>query len=125
MTQIAADAMGLSMQDVEFRLGDSSLPQAPLEGGSATVSSVGSAVQRACAGLRQKLLDAVQQSPASPFTGANLETVEFVDGQLRLKSGEHAVPLRDIVQVSGAFEAEASVTPDGKRDAWATERKSG
>lgn len=120
MTQIAADAMGLSMAEVEFRLGDSSLPQAPLEGGSATVSSVGSAVQRACAGLRQKLLDAVQQSPASPFTGANLETVEFVDGQLRLKSGEHAVPLRDIVQVSGALEAEASVKPDEKRDAWAT-----
>ena len=46
--------------------------------------------------------------------------MEFVDGQLRLKSGEHAVPLRDIVQVSGALEAEASVKPDEKRDGWAT-----
>ncbi|MFP5340948.1 MAG: xanthine dehydrogenase family protein molybdopterin-binding subunit, partial [Gammaproteobacteria bacterium] len=58
MTQIAAAAMGLPMDRVEFRLGDSSLSQAPLEGGSFTVSSVGSAVQQACEALRQKFLDA-------------------------------------------------------------------
>jgi len=78
------------------------------------------AMTQIAADLRQKLLDAVQQSPASPFTGASLDAVEFVDGQLRLKTGEHAVALRDIVQVSGALDAEASVKPDEKRDAWAT-----
>src|SRR3546814_20254835 len=107
MTQIAADAMGLSMQDVEFRLGDSSLPPAPLEGGSATVSSVGSAVQRACAGLRKKLLDAVQQSTAAPFTGSKLETVAFAAAQLGLKCGAHAVPLRDIAPFIAAWAAKA------------------
>ncbi|WP_313024693.1 xanthine dehydrogenase family protein molybdopterin-binding subunit [Pseudomonas lopnurensis] len=120
MTQIAADAMGLPMADVEFRLGDSSLPQAPLEGGSATVSSVGSAVQRACAGLRQKLLDAAQQSPASPFTGASPDAVEFIGGRMCLKATQHAVELKRIVEVSGALESEAHVEPGEQRQQWAT-----
>ena len=48
MTQIAADALGLPIEDVTFKLGDSSLPKSPVEGGSWTAPSVGSAVQAAC-----------------------------------------------------------------------------
>ena len=113
MTQIAAAAM--------FRLGDSSLPQAPLEGGSATVSSVGSAVQQACAALRAKVLDAVQQFPGSPFTGASLEDVVFIDGRLLLKSDPKVhIELGEVVRSSGTMAAEASVEPGEKRKEWAT-----
>lgn len=48
MTQIAADTLGLPMDAVEFKLGDSSLPMSPIEGGSWTASSVGSAVKAVC-----------------------------------------------------------------------------
>lgn len=120
MTQIAAAAMGLPMAVVAFRLGDSSLSQAPLEGGSATVSSVGSAVQQACAALQQKLLDAAQQSPASPFTGASLREVAFAGGRMRLRGTGHAVDLAEIVKVSGALAAEAHVEPGEQRKQWAT-----
>jgi xanthine dehydrogenase YagR molybdenum-binding subunit len=48
MTQIAAETLGLPIDRVTFTLGDSSLPSAPPEGGSFTVSSVGSAVKAAC-----------------------------------------------------------------------------
>lgn len=121
MTQIAAAAMGLPLERVEFRLGDSNLSQAPLEGGSATVSSVGSAVQQACEGLRQKILDAAQQSPVSPFTGAKLDDVEFVEGQMRLKaSPAHSVEIEQIVAVSGVLEAEVRVKPGEKRNAYST-----
>ncbi len=51
MTQIAAQASGVAVDDVNFLLGDSSLPTAPLQGGSFTVSSVGTAVQQACEAL--------------------------------------------------------------------------
>ena len=44
-TQIAADCMGLALEAVEFILGDTSLPEAPLQGGSFTVASVGTAVK--------------------------------------------------------------------------------
>lgn len=121
MTQIAAAATGMPMERVEFRLGDSSLSQAPLEGGSATVSSVGSALQQACEALCQKLLDAAQQSPVSPFTGAKLEDVEFADGQMRLKaSPETAVALEQVVAVSGVLEAEVGLKPGEKRNGYST-----
>ena len=39
MTQIAAETLGLPLEQVTFELGDSSFPNAPLEGGSFTASS--------------------------------------------------------------------------------------
>ncbi|QJD57696.1 xanthine dehydrogenase family protein molybdopterin-binding subunit [Pseudomonas sp. gcc21] len=121
MTQIAASALGLPMERVDFQLGDSSLSTAPLEGGSATVSSVGSAVQQACAGLKQKLLDAVQQMPASAFAGARLEDVEFVDGNMTLKADpQQSIELQAIISAVGEQEAEANVEPGEERDNYAT-----
>ncbi|MBC8651563.1 xanthine dehydrogenase family protein molybdopterin-binding subunit [Pseudomonas sp. MTM4] len=121
MTQIAAAAMGLPMERVEFRLGDSNLSQAPLEGGSATVSSVGSAVQQACEALCQKILDTAQQTPVSPFTGAKLDDVEFVDGQMRLKAAPaHSVEIEQVVAVTGVLEAEVSIEPGEKRNEYST-----
>lgn len=121
MTQIAAAAIGLPMERVEFRLGDSSLSQAPLEGGSATVSSVGSAVQQACEALCQKILDTAQQTPVSPFTGAKLDDVEFVDGQMRLKAAPaHSVAIEQVVAVTGVLEAEVSIKPGEKRNEYST-----
>lgn len=70
MTQIAADAAGMAPEEVRFQLGDSALPKAPLQGGSFTVSSVGSAVRLACLRLRQALVAharaAIRSWPAPP-----------------------------------------------------------
>src|SRR5262249_6838395 len=45
MTQIAAEMLGVPIEHVAAKLGDSSLPHAPVEGGSFTTSSVGCAIQ--------------------------------------------------------------------------------
>lgn len=55
MVIIAADTLGLAAEQISFELGDSSLPPAPMQGGSATVSSVGTAVREACLMLRAHL----------------------------------------------------------------------
>jgi xanthine dehydrogenase YagR molybdenum-binding subunit len=55
MTLIAADILGIPADRITFELGDSSFPVAPTQGGSQTVSSVGSAVHDVCIALRQKL----------------------------------------------------------------------
>ena len=39
MAQVAADMLGLPLDNVTVRLGDSTLPQAPVEGGSWTAAS--------------------------------------------------------------------------------------
>ena len=70
LTQIAAERLGLPLQDVTFQLGDSSLPKAPVEGGSFTAATVGSAVHAVCGKLREKLFALAQKIDGSPLPGA-------------------------------------------------------
>ncbi|WP_448698523.1 xanthine dehydrogenase family protein molybdopterin-binding subunit [Mucilaginibacter sp. AW1-3] len=57
MTLIAADALGLPPEKITFELGNSSFPQAGQQGGSSTVSSVGSAVHDVSLALKKKLME--------------------------------------------------------------------
>lgn len=99
MSQLAAETLGLPLEDVTFKLGDSSLPEAPLEGGSWTVSSVGSAVKQVCEAVGEKLLKLSRKLKDSPFATASLDEVVFADGELRLKSDpSKALPLIKIMQ---------------------------
>ncbi|ASU32581.1 xanthine dehydrogenase family protein molybdopterin-binding subunit [Mucilaginibacter xinganensis] len=53
MVAIAAEVMGIPAERIRFEMGDSSLPQAPSQGGSATTATVGSAVFQACTDLKE------------------------------------------------------------------------
>jgi xanthine dehydrogenase YagR molybdenum-binding subunit len=55
LTQIAADALEVSLDEVRVELGDSALPTAPLAGGSMGTASWGSAVVKACRELRARI----------------------------------------------------------------------
>jgi xanthine dehydrogenase YagR molybdenum-binding subunit len=55
MTQIAADALKVSMEQVHVDIGDSDLPPAPIAGGSSGTASWGTAVFKACRELRSEL----------------------------------------------------------------------
>ncbi len=81
MTQIAADIMGLPLADVAFELGDSSLPTSPIEGGSWTVSTVGSAVKLACDQLCESL---VKLLPKGALADAARAELLFRDGAIAL-----------------------------------------
>lgn len=85
MATIAAEALGLPLEMVAFQLGDSTLPVAPVEGGSSHVATVGSAVQGACEKLKKSLFKLASQLPESPFAGARLADVEFAAGHIRLR----------------------------------------
>ena len=67
LAQIGAETLGLTLGKVEIRIGDSDLPACPVEGGSWTGASAGSAVMQACEGLRQQLLRRAQKIKASPL----------------------------------------------------------
>lgn len=85
MAMIAAEAMGLPLERVTFQLGDSTLPVAPVEGGSSHVATVGSAVAGVCDKLRLTLLRYAQADAESPFRDKRLKDVEFAGGVMRLK----------------------------------------
>jgi xanthine dehydrogenase YagR molybdenum-binding subunit len=85
MTQIAADALGLPVARVKFDLGDSRMPPAPVEGGSMTVASVGSAVHEAALAARHKVLALASGDDGSPLHKAEADGVGATDGRLFLK----------------------------------------
>jgi xanthine dehydrogenase YagR molybdenum-binding subunit len=86
MTQIAADALGLPVAKVRFELGDTKLPPAPVEGGSMTVASVGSAVQGAALAARSRVLELARGDDGSPLYLARADQVDAADGRLFLKA---------------------------------------
>ncbi len=55
MSLIASKLMGIPVSKITFELGDSSLPPAPSQGGSATLSTVGSAVNDVCVALKNEI----------------------------------------------------------------------
>ncbi|MEU4767568.1 xanthine dehydrogenase family protein molybdopterin-binding subunit [Actinosynnema sp. NPDC023794] len=85
MTQVAADALGMTMSTVRFELGDSTLPPVPPHGGSQTMASVGSAVQNACDQLRQQAITLAVTDERSPLHGVEPEDVIVRDGHMRVK----------------------------------------
>lgn len=62
LTQIAADALGAPRERVVVKLGDSALPFNPIQGGSWTAATSGSAVQAACDKLKKKILLRAKQT---------------------------------------------------------------
>lgn len=81
MVQIAADATGIDVKKIKFLLGESEYPEAPRQGGSSTVSTVGSAVNDVCRNLQQKLGEmAIANIPA--FKNLKAENIQHEDGRL-------------------------------------------
>ncbi len=113
LTQIAADAVGLAMEEVTVALGDSSLPASPVQGGSWTAASAGSAVAAACKSLCEKLFKQAGKIEGSPLAGAAIEDVVFTGGNIAMRAdAARSVSLSDAVAASGGqVEAEESAGP--------------
>jgi xanthine dehydrogenase YagR molybdenum-binding subunit len=114
MTQIAAEIMGLPLDRVTAKLGDSSLPASPVEGGSWTAASLGSAVQTVCLGLREAVLKQARGMEGSPFAHAGNEDIVFAHGRIALKSDpSRSVSLSEIAAAAkdGTIEHEGSEKP--------------
>jgi len=80
MTQIAADAIGMTPNQVTFRLGDTEFPETPVSGGSQTAASTGSAVKLAGQALREKLVQMAINDAASPLHSLGANDVSIDSG---------------------------------------------
>ncbi|SEB15713.1 xanthine dehydrogenase family protein molybdopterin-binding subunit [Paraburkholderia sartisoli] len=118
MTQVAADAMGFSPDAIRFALGDSSLPQAPVSGGSQSVASVSPAVRDAATQVRDKLVAMALADPASPVHGATPDEVTVENGWIiSMKDAARRDPAGAILARAGGqpIEAQASVKPGDEK----------
>ena len=114
MAQLAAGMLGMPLENVTAKLGDSALPNAPVEGGSFTASSVGAAIHDACRAVQKDLLGFALKIKGSPLAGAKLDDVVFADGKIRHKADAgRVVSLADAMRAGNAerIEKEASATP--------------
>ncbi|HTJ12655.1 MAG TPA: xanthine dehydrogenase family protein molybdopterin-binding subunit [Dinghuibacter sp.] len=89
MTLIASDLLGLPVEKITFELGNSAYPMAPTQGGSSTVSSVGSAVHDACLAFRKKCYELAGQ-PGDSTTPIDYTTL------LR----QHNLPYLEVTEAS-------------------------
>jgi xanthine dehydrogenase YagR molybdenum-binding subunit len=111
MTQVAADALGLSPAQIRFQLGRSDFPPTPPHGGSMTMASVGSAVQAACLAARGQAIDRAIADERSALRGASADAVDVREGRISLRSdGSQGQTYAELVALGGGqpIEAEAS-----------------
>lgn len=86
ITQVAADALGVSMERVRFELGDSRLPSTVVSGGSMAAGTVSSSVYLAVQDVWQKLIKITVLDAQSPLYRAQPTDVELVKGRMQLKA---------------------------------------
>jgi xanthine dehydrogenase YagR molybdenum-binding subunit len=82
MAQTAAQGLAIDPKLVEVKLGDSTLPKAPVSGGSQSAASVLPAIQDAAAQLVLKLADLAVNDAQSPLHGLATTDVHAMGGGL-------------------------------------------
>lgn len=90
MAILGAETLGLPIEHVEAKLGDTDLPMAPLEGGSWTVSSVGTAVSEACTEVARRVFKLARKINGSPLSHAGFDDVVFANRRIALRSDPSA-----------------------------------
>ncbi|MFC6203442.1 molybdopterin cofactor-binding domain-containing protein [Psychrobacter urativorans] len=90
-SQIAADLLGLPIDHIEMRLGDTSLPPAVGSGGSMGAASSGSSIYLACQQLREMLAEKV---------GLYADTIQLDNGYVK-QAGEHEATVTEATIEAG------------------------
>jgi xanthine dehydrogenase YagR molybdenum-binding subunit len=108
LAQIAADGLGLDLDQVEFRSGTSDLPDAGIAGGSAHTATAGTAIHNAGAAVIQKLADLATGDERSPLFGAGNAGVIARGGRLFRRDDEtRSDGFADILTRAGLAEIDA------------------
>ncbi|RWP46227.1 xanthine dehydrogenase family protein molybdopterin-binding subunit [Mesorhizobium sp.] len=111
--QMAAERLGVDIDKVSVEMGDSTLPPAPVSGGSISTASVCSAVLKACDAIREKLFTAAV-GEGGPLAGSGNAMLEMEKEAVVTDSGKSA-RLSDVFKAMqiGALEEYAEFAPKG------------
>jgi xanthine dehydrogenase YagR molybdenum-binding subunit len=117
MAQVAADMLGLPLDNITIKLGDSSLPQSPVEGGSWIAASVANGIATTAADIRDELLRLAKQVPDSPLAKAAPGDVVLTDGKLASKSDPaRSISITDVMRHSAVDRIEREKTTNPADD---------
>ncbi len=116
LAQLASQKTGVPLDKVEVALGDTSLPEGPLSGGSMATGSVVPAVFAAADNATASLLTIASTTPGSPFEKRKPADLAFEGGGVFVKADGPAggVPFADLLRranvrlVTGSGKSEAT-----------------
>ncbi|UIJ72547.1 xanthine dehydrogenase family protein molybdopterin-binding subunit [Aurantimonas sp. HBX-1] len=109
LAQIGADALGLSIDAVEFRAGTSDLPDAGIAGGSGHTATAGLALHNAGVNVLARLADIAMADERSPLFGAGNVGTLARDGRLVRRDDEsRGESFAAILERAGLAEIDAS-----------------
>jgi xanthine dehydrogenase YagR molybdenum-binding subunit len=116
LAQLASEKTGVPLEKIEVALGDTSLPEGPLSGGSMVTGSVIPAVFAAADNAIASLLTIATTTPGSPFEKHKADELAFESGRIFVKADGPAggVPFADLLRranvrlVTGSGKSEAT-----------------
>ena len=116
LAQLAAEKTGVPLDKVEVALGDTSLPEGPVSGGSMVTGSIIPAVFEAADNAIASLLTIATTTPGSPFEKNKPADLAFEGGKVFVKANGSAggVPFADLLRranlrlVTGSGKSEAT-----------------
>src|SRR5438445_2676190 len=116
LAQLAAHKTGVPLEKIEVALGDTSLPEGPLSGGSMATPSIVPAVFQAADNAIAPLLTIGTTTPGSPFEKRKSDDLAFEGGRVFVKADGPAggVPFADLLQrgnlrlITGSGKSEAT-----------------
>jgi xanthine dehydrogenase YagR molybdenum-binding subunit len=118
MAQVAADMLGVPLDNISIKLGDSSLPQSPVEGGSWIAVSVSNGIATTAAAVRDDLLRLAKAMPNSPLAATAPGNVALVDGKLMSKGDpSRSVSIADAMRHGAVERIEREETTNPGEDA--------
>ena len=100
--QVLHEKTGVPMDRIEVILGDSSLPDGPMSGGSMVTGSVLNAIAAGAENAIKRLQQVAVATSGSPYHEAKLETIGFTDGRVHKKDqpAEYGTHFGDILQMA-------------------------
>ena len=117
MAQVAADMLGLPIDNITVKLGDSSLPMSQVEGGSWTAASVSHAIAAAADAVRNELLGMAQKLSNSPLAGLKADDVVLTGGMIVAKAdAKREIPVAVAMLHAGVDRITQERTAEFKQD---------
>jgi xanthine dehydrogenase YagR molybdenum-binding subunit len=99
LAQLASQRLGVPMDKVEVILGDTTLPEGPVSGGSMVSGSLVPAVFAAADQAIASLITTATKTASSPFEKRKVEELAFKDGRVVAKDdASKSVPFADLLR---------------------------
>lgn len=125
MAQTTARFLGLQPEQIEVKLGDSTLPKAPVSGGSQSAASVCPAIEDACKQVKLKLVDLAINDAQSPLYKVQDTDIDLQGGRIVQKSNStKGEALSSLLARNGSKPVQAEGSADPEKEESATTSQS-